>query len=65
MAPVEIPIGVVTALLGGPLLLLQLRRKATPGGADMLTLERLCAGYADFPVLHDISLTVKAESGWA
>ncbi len=31
IAPVEIPIGVVTALLGGPLLLLLLRRKTTSG----------------------------------
>lgn len=30
LAPVEIPIGVVTALLGGPLLLTQLRRKSSP-----------------------------------
>lgn len=30
LAPVEIPIGVVTALLGGPLLLVQLRRKSSP-----------------------------------
>ena len=56
----EIPIGVVTALCGGPLFLMLLRNIRRPRGVDMLAIEKLSAGYGEKLALHDVTLTVAA-----
>ena len=57
----EIPIGVVTALSGGPLFLMLLRKHKTAWGIEMLSVANLHAGYGEKSALQDVTLTVAPD----